>query len=348
MEGSYFKEKQNFKTPEEELKFLREHIAKREQELMNLGNFEHANENAVKEIVSEYKDVPAQEVLRKENVVTPKEAEGIVLKLKPETHDTIMEELLGIIMTKGIKNALSVVEAMGSPHIEDDFHRILIQYLKTGQTVFDFKEGMPLYKSLNMTLFEITLPPPTEEADKSKGFKEFIGAMEQFYAGMQSISEGRNNEKENYFTLEVALNNENDEVVVYASVPNKHISLFEKQVLAFYHNAKIKEAADDYNIFNEKGGSAGAYASFSQRGVMPIKTYDNIDHDPMNTILNVFSKLQTTGEGAAIQLVVAPAGDKFINEFHVILDDVKDGISVKNAADNLYKFSSAFKKVGKE
>ena len=41
-----------------------------------------------------------------------------------------------------------------------------------------------------MTLFEITLPPPSDEADKSKGFKEFIGAMEQFYAGMQSIGEG--------------------------------------------------------------------------------------------------------------------------------------------------------------
>jgi hypothetical protein len=81
---------------------------------------------------------------------------------------------------------------------------------------------------------------------------------------------------------------------------------------------------------------------------MPIKTYDNIEHDPMNMILNVFSKLKTAGEGAAIQLVVAPAGDKFINEFHIILDDVKDGMSVKHAADNFYKFNRAFIKVGKD
>src|SRR3989338_9837260 len=237
---------------------------------------------------------------------------------------------------------------MSNPHIDDDFHRILIQYLKTGQAGFDFKEGSPVYKALNMTLFEITLPPPTDEADKSKSFKEFIGAMEQFYAGMQSIGEGRYNEKENYFTLEVALSNQNDEVVVYAGIPNKHLSLFEKQILAFYHNAKIREVTDDYNVFNENGGSAGAYASFAERGVMPIKTYDNIEHDPMNTILNVFSKLQTKGEGAAIQLVVAPAGEKFINEFHMILDDVKDGMSVKHAADNFYKFNRAFLDAGKE
>ena len=348
MEPSFFKEAPKFKTPEEELEYLRAHIAKREAELVRGGQVENAKDNAAKEVVEAYREVPAGEVVHSSNIINTKQVEGIVLALKPESHDAVMEELLGIVITKGIRNALSVVEAMGSPHIEDDFHRILIQYLKTDQTKLDFKEGTPMYKSLNMTLFEITLPPPTDEADKSKGFKEFIGAMEQFYAGMQSISSDKKNEKEIYFTLEVALSSESDEVVVYAGIPNKHISLFEKQILAFYHNAKVREVADDYNIFNESGGSVGAYASFTERGVMPIKTYDNIEHDPMNTILNVFSKLKMKGEGAAIQLVVAPAGDKFINEFHIILDDVKDGMSVKHAADNFYKFNRAFVKVGKD
>ena len=327
---------------------MRAHVKAREEELIKTGRIEHAEEKAAGEVISEYKNIPAEQLVHRENVIGKKEAEGIVLALKPETHDTIMEELLGLVITKGIRNALSVAEAMDNPHIDDDFHRILIQYLKTGQVKIDFKEGSPIYKALNMTLFEITLPPPQEEADKSKSFKEFIGAMEQFYAGMQSVGEGKYNEEENYFTLEVALGNQSDEVVVYAAIPNKHLSLFEKQVLAFYHDAKIRETANDYNIFNENGGSVGAYASFSERAVLPIKTYDNIEHDPMNPILNVFSKLKTAGEGAAIQLIIAPAGDKFINEFHMILDDVKDGMSVKYAADNFYKFNKAFLKVGKE
>ena len=133
-----------------------------------------------------------------------------MLQLKPEAHDVVMEELLGIVITKGIKNAMSVVEAMGNPHVDDDFHRLLVQYIKSGQVISDLKDETPLYRSLNMVLFEITLPPPTDEADKSKGFKEFIGAMEQFYAGMQSISVDKRNEKEIYFTLEVALSNDSD------------------------------------------------------------------------------------------------------------------------------------------
>jgi hypothetical protein len=348
MEPSFLKEIPKFKSPEEELNFLRAHVSKKEQELIQKGHFEHARENATRDIISEYKKIPAREVIHKDNLLSKKESEEIVLKLKPETHDTVMEELLGIVVTKGIKNALTLAENMGSPHIDDDFHRLLVQYIKTGRGVPDLKEGTPLYKSLNMTLFEITLPPPIDEADKQKGFKDFISAMEQFYAGMHSISEGNNNEKENYFTLEVALSSESDQVIVYAAIPNKHISLFEKQVLAFYHDAKIRDIPDDYNIFNEQGGSVGAYASFTERGVLPIKTYDNIEHDPMNMILNVFSKLKTKGEGAAIQFIIAPAGNKFINEFHKILDDVKDGTSVKHAADNFYKFNHAFLKASKE
>ncbi|MFA6077004.1 MAG: TraM recognition domain-containing protein [Candidatus Paceibacterota bacterium] len=348
MEPSFFKEMPKFKTPEEELDYLRAHVSKREAELTKLGHFENAKDNAVHDVVGAYKDVPAEQVVHDSHIINKKEAEGIVLALRPESHDSVMEELLGIVITKGVRNALSVVEAMGNPHVDDDFHRILVQYLKTGQAVLDLKEGTPLYKALNMTLFEITLPPPTDEADKSKGFKEFIGAMEQFYAGMQSISPDKKNDKEIYFTLEVALSGESDEVVIYAGIPNKYISLFEKQILAFYHHAKVREVADDYNIFNASGGSVGAYANLAERGVMPIKTYDNIEHDPMNMILNVFSKLKTKGEGAAIQLLVAPAGDKFINEFHMILDDVKDGVSIKHAADNFYKFNKAFLKVGKD
>lgn len=262
-----------FKSPEEELDYLRARVSNREQELIQIGRFENAQHNATGEVIEAYKEIPPEQALHRNNRLAKDEKEGIVLALKPEPHDAVMEELLGLVITKGIRNALSVVDAMNNPHIEDDFHRILVQYMKTGQMVFDFKEGTPLNKSLNMTLFEITLPPPTDEADKSKGFKEFIGAMEQFYAGMQSISLDKYNEKEIYFTLEVALGNQSDEVVIYAGIPNKFISLFEKQVLAFYHNAKINEVMDDYNIFNEQGGSVGAYAAFSERGVMPIKTY---------------------------------------------------------------------------
>ena len=80
-----------------------------------------------------------------------------------------MEEVLGILLTNGIKNAMSVVQSMNNPHVDDDFHRLLIQYLKNGQIISGLREGTPLWKELNTTLFEVTLPPANTESEQQKG-----------------------------------------------------------------------------------------------------------------------------------------------------------------------------------
>ena len=109
MEGTFLKEMPKFKSPEEELTYLRAHIEKREQELKATGHFEHTGDVVTKEVLSKYKEVPITEVIHKNIVLGKKETEGIVLKLKPEAHDTIMEELLGLVITKGIKNAANTI-----------------------------------------------------------------------------------------------------------------------------------------------------------------------------------------------------------------------------------------------
>src|SRR3989344_6690454 len=95
-----FKEMPKFRTPEEELSFLRAHVANREKELLNAGQVENAKENSVQAVVAEYKRVPIEEVVHKKNIISEKEADKIVLRLKPEAHDSVMEELLGILITK--------------------------------------------------------------------------------------------------------------------------------------------------------------------------------------------------------------------------------------------------------
>ena len=59
--------------------------------------------------------------------------------------------------------------------------------------------------------------------------------------GCSLLEKGNITKKKIILFLEVALGSQSDEVVVYAAIPNKYLSLFEKQILAFYHNAKIRE-----------------------------------------------------------------------------------------------------------
>ena len=335
-----------FKSAEEEVAFLRAHLAEQEKAMAERG-VEASREQLASDTIRAYQGMSTRQVLAPAAQMPTAEKEGLVLRLKPEQHDAVMEELLGILLDRGIKNALDVAVHMHDPHVDDDFHRFLVQYLQSVHSIPGLKEATPLYRTLDSKLFEITLPEVEES--KRKGLKELLSMMEQFYAGMHSIGFGRENKDRSHFTLEIALSNTGQQFVFYAAVPSQKVDLFEKQLLAMQPDAKLTEVTDDYNVFAEGlDTAAGAYASFSEQDIYPIKTYDSFDHDPMNVILNTFSKLKADGEGAAIQIVLCPEDDALMHKFQMVLDEVKMGYSVKTAQSVGRQIGFEFLKVGAE
>jgi hypothetical protein len=341
MEGLNLNNVPKFKTPEEELAFLRAHIAEKEKVLME-QNKEVSKEGLAHEVLDQYRKIDSKDVMTKDSVLKDKEAKALVLKLHPETHDKKMEELLGILLEKGISNTLSLVSKMNNPHLDDDFHRFLVQYLSNTHKIPGLKEGSPLFKSLDMKLYEITIPDQGDDEKNKKSLKELLGSMEQFYSGMHSIGDDRENKNRNHFTLEIALAENTDSFIFYTAIPSSKGELFEKQLLGIHNNAKIAEVPDDYNIFSENSFIAGSCATLSNHQVFPIKTYDSMDYDPLNIILNIFTKMKKSGEGAAIQLTVCPEGDDIIRKFNVILSDVKEGMSVGTASSLTKQFMKEF------
>lgn len=347
MEGFNLNNAPKFKTPQEELEFLRAHIAEREKAIVEQGQ-EVDKEKLAHGVINEYRKFEPEDVMHKSAVVESKEIEKLVLRLKPETHDSKMEELLAVLLSKGISNTLSIVSKMNNPHLDDDFHRFLVQYLYTTHKIPGLKEGTPLFKSLDMKLFEITLPDMNESEGTKKSLKELLGAMEQFYAGMHSVGDGRENYNRNHFTLEIALSEGSDNFIFYTAVPSSKADLFEKQLFGVHANAKIVEVPDDYNIFSDDASISASYSTLAHHEVYPIKLYDALDHDPLNIILNIFTKLKKTGEGASIQFTICPEDDDIMKKFHIILADVKDGMSVRTASSLTRQITKEFKSVAKE
>ena len=317
---------EKLKTSEEELTFLREKLLQKEKEVASLKQ-EKTPEIVAKETLNDYRQVPAQEVLHKDYIIPEQKSEAIVLELTPEEHDSKIAELLGIMQTHGIKNAMDIVEKMNDPHVQDDFERFLVQYIKSGFPAEGLSEKSPEFKALHMTLFEITLPEKTDDG-KERALKEVISSMEQFYSGMMSVDDA---EGTGYFTIELAVANHSDEFTFYVAVHDSKKSLFEKQMLAVFHNAKIIEKKDDYNIFNEKGVTVASYGMYAKNSIWPLKTYDQFDYDPLNSILNSFSKINTHGEGAAIQIVIQPQGGEHTKRYKKTLDEIMKGEKVSEA-----------------
>lgn len=325
-----FNEAIKLNSAEAELAFLREEVRKKEMALKEAGQTAN-RESIISDKIVQYKKSPAELVLAREHAILPKETETIVLDLSPEEHDKKIEQLVAILITKGVKNTLSVIHKLNDAHIDDDFHRFLVQYIKAGFEVKDIKAKSQLSKLLHTTLYEVALPETSDE-DKDKELKQLISGMEQFYAGMLSASMGSRGTDQS-FSIEMANANGSKAVIFYVSVPDDKQDLFEKQIFSIFHNAKIREVKDDYNIFNGQGASAASYGRSQNNPIFPLKTYEQFDIDPLNVILNSFSKITKDGEGAAVQFVFNLSEDKYNKRYKYALDEINRGKSIRKAID---------------
>ncbi len=313
-------------TPEEELAYLREQIARKEAELAE-GTPDRAQ--IISEKIIEHHAAPAK-ILAKEYRVSEatkkSEAEAILAELNLGGGAAAIDALRHTMEEKGIKNALAVAEKLHDPHISDDFHRYLVRYIGAGMSVSGLDEKAPRFQALRMTLFEIALPGPksVEPGAREKSLKELISAMEQLYAGLLSVDSAASGESR-YFALELAVPADSPELQFYAAVPNSKRALFEKQLLAVFPDAHLVPQPFDYNVFAHGGTSLASTASFAEHPALPLKDYSDFDYDPLNAITNAFAKIEHTGEGAALQIIIEPRGERHVKHYRKILQALRKG-----------------------
>ena len=332
-----------FASLEEELSYLREKV--RSHELQAVEG-EGSPQGAARSAIREYREAKPESVLEPGFQMRTEEVSRIALDLSPESHANQMGELAAVLVKKGVKNALLVASHLKNPHLDDDFERFLVEYIKEGFPVSGVGSKSELFRALQMTLYEITLPERGKE-ERQKTLKELVSGMEQFYSGMLSVK-GEKAAGPDYFTLEIAVANHSDEFIFYAAVPDSRRDLFEKQILSIFHDAKISVKKDDYNIFNESGATASSYASLSKNPIFPLKTYEQFDHDPLAVLLNSFSKIDRDGEGAAIQIIVYPTSERYGEKYKYALDRVEKGVKLREAIDIPEKASEHVWKFAKE
>ena len=325
-------EAQKFSSPEEELQYLREQVAHKEQQLWQES--QPANkENVISGVVTEYAKQAPSAKLEEHLIIENPHFETVVSHIGSLPHREKMRELYRVLAEKGALNAINVAQALGNPHIEDDFHRVLVEYVKTGAIVPGLEKERNLGKLLHMTVYEITLPfAGMHEGERAASFKDVILEMERFYSGMIPL-EGSPASNYGHFTLELALSNFSNDIVFYIAVPDHMEDLFVKQILGAFPAAKIEEHSGDYNIFNEFGVSVGSYAQTTNNFVFPIKYSDESEHDPLTVMLNTFTKIERDGEAAAIQIIVYPDTDNIVGKIKYGLGQIKQGVSISRATD---------------
>jgi hypothetical protein len=158
-------------------------------------------------------------------------------------------------------------------------------------------------KALDYRFLEVRIPrfSDDENSAQKKGeneMKETLGVSTQFFRALHSAIPTATP-----FSAEMVVRD--GELRFLLAIPQKKVPLLEKQLTSFFPGAAV-EPSSDPNIFS--AGSAVAAGLFKQEGegILPLRTFEQMESDPLSHLTNAFSKL-TEDEGATLQLLFQPA-----------------------------------------
>jgi hypothetical protein len=161
---------------------------------------------------------------------------------------------------------------------------------------------------------------PQQNTEEAK--KNLISVAEQLFTSLSEIS-GENWfwQPKEYLSFEIACTDK--KISFYINCPRRLQELVEKQLQAQYPHSYI-EVIKGYNPF-QKGGQIAAVELQPTRPYMfPIRTYRNMETDPLNSLTNAMSKLGE-GEGAAIQFILSPAGHQWQHKPRHLALEIQQG-----------------------
>ncbi len=173
-------------------------------------------------------------------------------------------------------------------------------------------------ESLQFVLLQVTVP----RANEIK-----IDAAEQLFSAFYSIKTPGGFFKflnflhpQPHISFEIVALPES--IKFYVSCHKKYQDLVEKQINGAYPDASVKEVPE-YNIFSETGQVAYSMYKLRSSNYLPVKTYKELPTDPLSSLTSALAKMQQ-GEGAVVQMIIAPAEGEWKNSGKSFLKKERD------------------------
>jgi hypothetical protein len=162
--------------------------------------------------------------------------------------------------------------------------------------------------SLESVLLQVALPRDNEIK---------IDTAEQLFSSLSAVGKGGIFKLPPHLSFEIV--GMPGDIRFYVHTPKKLKDLVEKQINGAYPDAEIKVVSvenikregmiigNEYNIFSRGGKVAFTSLKLKSENYKSIKVYKDLPTDSLSLITSVLAKM-TEGEGAAIQILITPAG----------------------------------------
>jgi hypothetical protein len=183
------------------------------------------------------------------------------------------------------------------------------------------------YRRAEMTTPEVESDLLILEIPKTNDKQEL--AAEQLFASLHGILRDKSELKisggvQEHLSFEVA--SVNGQIRFYAWVPKTLRSFVESQIYSQYPTVQIRDAEEDY-VAHERQHSVihTSEIVLTDADVLPIKTFQSFEVDPLAGITGTLAKLEQSGEEIWIQILVRPIADDWHKQSEAWIKNVKAG-----------------------
>ncbi len=211
---------------------------------------------------------------------------------------------------------------------------------------FKKKQGELRYLQVKM-LLEFQWDQSSKSAN-IQNYKQNIEVMNQFLKNVVSIVGKDKNDKrygDNYISLEIVWRSESIDFILWW--PKKYLVYIEQNIWSFYPGCVV-DYINQPKLLDEGMYANGGYITLAKKYQLPIKTYENFEVDPMDSIYSSFSKI-TKEEKLCVQYIVTPLDEALNNKNRKNIEDIKKGKIDPSLWKQIWKFIiSLFKHPDKE
>jgi hypothetical protein len=165
------------------------------------------------------------------------------------------------------------------------------------------------------------------EIPKTNDKKEL--AAEQMFASLHGILRDKQELKENggvqeHLSFEFA--SVNGQIRFYVWVPKTLRSFVEGQIYSQYPTVQIRAADEDYVAHEREHGVVYTTdITLTEPDVLPIKSFQSFEVDPLAGITGTLAKLEATGEEIWVQILARPIADDWHKQTSKWVKNVRDG-----------------------
>lgn len=200
-------------------------------------------------------------------------------------------------------------------------------------------------RALNMVPLLVLIPRDSGSKDDSARsrdqrdiLKELISVAETFYFNVSGLGRESKLKKRFFGAPHIAAEivAKEKEIFFYLAVPYDYKNLVEQSLNSQYPDISIEET-EEHNIFNAAWGidkiSGGEFYA-SHDYYYPLKTYQEMDTEPLENITGTLSKLDP-GEGVAIQVLFRPATKKISKKSYQVAKNLQQGKKKKGIGSEM-------------